>query len=339
MSRRVLTWPLASLFILATACIGTIPEDHNETADAGSPGPDADPHAPDANPFLPDANPAAADARPGTPDAAPSTNCYTEPVFPNANIADLVAAYGGSNWKDELIEAMERRWPAGAWLLDAQRDDSYFNQFSDPSSWSGMVGWLDTLEHEETHLFNAYHAMDVGEAHSLYYRDDLIIYLPAESGFPRSEIYSMLAPGTDGIYASYLQGSQGERGFNPLLDELSAYTNEVLAVSVFGDDYPGAGVSLRDGSAAFLYYLQLYLRRARTAHATFYQQVKLNPAYVDAVKYAWLRLHYFYEFADEFPALGIDDAIYRTEMHKPENLAEIEMFIGHAVGDSNCLLD
>ncbi len=354
MYRNTLAWLSAALLGLAASCVGNIPEEYTETADAGiEPNVDADPTAPDANPFLPDANPflpdanpflpdanpAAPDAQPGPPDASPSNDCYSEPLFPDADVADLVSAYGGSNWKDELIEAMDRRWPAGAWLLDAQRNDSYFGQFSDSSSWSGMVGWLDTLTHEETHLFNAYHAMDVGQAHSLYYRDDLIIYLPAEAGFPRSEIYSMLAPGTDGIYASYLQGTQGERGFNALLDELSAYSNEVPAVAVFGEYYPGGGVSLRDGSAAFLYYLQLYLRRARTAHESFYQQAKQNPSYVDAVKYAWLRVHFFYELADQYPELGINDDVYRNEMHQPENLAEIQMFIGHAVGDSSCLLD
>jgi hypothetical protein len=64
-----------------------------------------------------------------------------------------------------------------------------------------------------------------------------------------------------------------------------------------------------------------------------------RPAYVEAVKTLWLRNHFFWQLADTFPNLGVDDATYRQEAHSAENLAEVEMFIGRAVGDSNCLLD
>lgn len=289
----------------------------------------------DARPGAPDAAPGAADA--GTPQAV----CYSEPVSPEADIADVVAVYGGGNWKDELIEAMDRRHPATGYLLEQQRDDSYFDQFSDSSSWSGMVGWLDTLSHEETHLFNAYHAQDIGAVHTIYMRPDLIFELPADVGFARGEIYDDLdAVAVDGIYAgTYLTGSQGQRGFHALLDELSCYLNELAAVGSVGEYYPGAGVSLRDGSVAFLYFLQVYLQVARTEQPAIYEQLRGTPVYVEAVTTLWLRTHYFLAIADEFPSLGVSDAAYRSLIHRPEGLAEIEMFIGHPVGDSPCLLD
>jgi hypothetical protein len=268
-------------------------------------------------------------------------NCYTEPLNPSASITDIVSAYGGSNYKDEIIEAMDRRWPAGAWLLTEQKNDPYFAQFSDSSSWTGTVSWLDTLVHEETHLFDAYHAQGQGEAHALYFRDDLIVYLPAEQGFERSEILSQLiAAAQNGIYAStYLTGSQGDRKLNPLLDEATCYANEVPGMASFGEYYSG-GVSLRDGSAAFLYFIQVYLRVARTNHASFYTWAKSQPAYVDAVRILWLRTHFFYEeVGDMYPNLGISDDVYRAEAYKTENLAEIELFIGRKVNDSSCLQD
>ena len=265
-------------------------------------------------------------------------DCYTEAVFPMADITDIVNKYGGPDWKDELIEAVGRRWPPGGWFLNEQRNDSYFSQFSDPNNWGGMVGILDTLVHEETHLFNAYHAGSQGQAHSLFIRDDLILYLPSDTGFARSEIYGMLAPGTAENYAStYLTGSQGQRGFNPTLDELTCYANELPAVGLLGEYYPGFGVSLRDGSAAFLYYLTQYLKRGRTNHTQWYDQAKANKQYRDAVKISWLRTHFFLEIADNFPSLGISDQTYRAEAHKPENMDEISMFIGRTVNDSNCL--
>jgi len=319
--------PLSALAIFVGGCVGDISDGDDDdddddvtVADAG-PGDDtdADPNAPDGG--------------------GVQAFCYQEDGDPTADISDLVAAYGGSNWKDELIEAMDRRHPATGFLLDEQRNDSYFSQFSDSSSWTGMVGWLDTLSHEETHLFNAYHAADVGEAAAIYARPDLIFYLPADDTFGRAEIYDDLAAAPrDGIYApTYLTGSQGQRGFNALLDELSCYLNEMAAVGLVGEYFSG-GVSLRDGSVAFLYFMQVYLRVARTEYPDVYDDLKSQEAYRDVVFMLWLRTHYFLEFADEFPSLGISDAMYRSHMYEPANLAEIEMFTGHAVGDSSCEL-
>lgn len=268
-------------------------------------------------------------------------NCYTEPLTPSADITDIVSSYGGSGYKDDVIEAMERRWPAGAYLLTEQKNDPYFAQFSDSSSWTGMVGWLDTLVHEETHLFNAYHAQSQSQIHALYFRDDLILYLPQDQGFARSQILSHLIPAAQsGIYAdTYLTGSQGDRGFNALLDEATCYANEVAGMASFGEYYSG-GVSLRDGSAAFLYFVQVYLRVARTQHTSFYDWAKMQQSYVDAVRILWLRTHFFYEeVGDMYPNLGINDDVYRTEAYKPDNLAEIEDFIGRKVNDSSCLQD
>ena len=264
--------------------------------------------------------------------------CYSEPLDPDADVADIIGAYGGADWKDDLIGAMERRWPAGAYLLDYQRNDSYFNQFSDPNSWTGMVNWLDTLVHEETHLFNAYHAIDVGQNHALFFTEDNILYLPPEQGFARSEIMPLLTPGAqNGIYApTYLTGSQGDRGFNALLDELNCYENEVPGLAVFGEDF-GGGVSLRDGSAAFLYFMEMYLRVAREDHPDFYDWAQGQEVYVEAVKTLWKRANFFFEeVGDDWPNLGIDDAMYRAEAYRAENIAEVEMFTGVGLDDSAC---
>jgi hypothetical protein len=324
--------PLAStltlgLACLLAACVGQV------EGGGSSPAPDA------AIGPLVDGAPGATDARPGSvADAGSQPQCYSEPVYPNANIADIVSTYGGANWKDELIEAMSRRHPATSYLLAQQRDDSYFDQFSDSSSWTNMVGWLDTLSHEETHLFNAYHAQQQGQVHALFHRPDLIYYLPTDPGFPRGEIWDDITQAArDGIYApTYLQGTQGQRGFNELLDEHNCYLNEVAAVGSVGEHFQG-GVSLRDGSAAFLYFIETYLRVARTEYPQIYAQLAASAVYRDAVETAWLRTHFFLELADNFPNLGINDAMYRDLAHQPANMAEIEMFIGKPVNASACL--
>lgn len=286
-----------------------------------------------------DAGAHTADARTGGfVDAATQPSCYDEPVSPGADITDVIATYGGADYKDELIEAMNRRHPATGYLLDAQRDDSYFGQFSDSSSWTGMVGWLDTLSHEETHLFNAYNAQAHNEVHSLFHRSDLILYLPADPGFARGEIYDDISDDARaGIYApTYLTGSQGDRGFNELLDEHTCYLNELAAVGSVAEYFQG-GVSLRDGSAAFLYFIEVYLRVARTDFPQAYDQLKASPVYRQAVEVAWLRTHFFLELTDGYPNLGIDDDMYLTLAHEPSNMAEISMFIGKPVDASACL--
>ena len=280
------------------------------------------------------------DAGPGNPDAGShDESCYEEPIDPLADVSDIVGSYGGSGWQDQLIEAVGRRHPASAFLLNAQRSDRYFSMFSDSSDWGGMVGWLDTLVHEETHLFNG--SSSVGGDHAIFLREDRILYLPASlEGFPRSEIMPLVDVLPDGQYSSlYLRGSQGERGFIALIDEATCYINEMIALGLFGEYYPGAGVSSRDGSVAFLYYVQLYLRRARTAHPAFYATLRDDPAAVAVVAENWLRTHLYLEHSMRHGSLGIDDARYREAMYRPENLNEMAMFVGRRVGDSNCYLD
>lgn len=275
----------------------------------------------------------------GTPDSGGSTRCYDEPIDPDADISDLVSRYGGSDWKDVLIEVFERRHPATAFLLEEQRDDSYFGMFSDSRNWGRMVEWIDTLSHEQTHLFNAYEAIDRGTTATIFIREDEIYELDSSlEGYPRSEISSMITVLPSGQYARlYFTGWQGERGFRPMLDETNAYLNEMCALAVVGEDYPGAGVSSRDGSVAFLYYLQLYLRRARTNYPDFYAAARANATIRDIVQTLWLRTWFCLPISDRFPGLGISDTTFRETIMIPENLAEIRMFIGEDVGASPCL--
>ena len=283
----------------------------------------------------------------GDPDPTASTEsdggdplCYSEPLDPDADISDIVNSYGGAGFQDDVIEAMNRRYPAGAYLLDAQRNDPYWAQFSDPNDWGGMVNWLDTLVHEQTHLFNAYHAIEVGEFASLYMREDLILYMPPEQGFDRSQILPDLPPAlAQSIYAdTYLTGSQGARGFGDLLDETACYVNEVPGMAVFGEYFPGSGLSLRDGAAAMLVFIEFYLRRARTQDPDFYAWAQRQPAYVEAVQLLWQRTQFFYEaVADDHPSLGISDAEYRAEAEREENLEELRIFTGVGLQAGPCI--
>lgn len=311
--------------------------------DAG-PLPRTDPDPEDPEPETPDPEdppPPPPDLPPPPPPPeAPDEDCYWELVDPDADVDDLVARYGGA-WGD-IQAIVARRWPAGGWFIGRIQNIDPFrqlDQFIDRRSWRGMVGELDTLVHEGQHLFNAYHAQDAGRFQDLWIRDDLIYTLDRDSdGFARQQIRGDMEAGTCDLYCgTYFSGEQGSRGFNALLDEASCYANE-LGVGLFGEYYPLQGASVRDGSVAFLYYIQLYLRRARQQDPGLYARLQADANYPGIVKTLWLRGHFFLQYADRFPALGVSDDVYKRAMHRPENMAEISRFIGEEVDASHCIV-
>lgn len=288
-----------------------------------------EPQEPEPTPPEPSA-PAPEPAPEPEPEPEPTRICYSEPIFPDADISAYVANYGGSNWKQELIGALTARHPATGWLLNAQQNDSYFYQFSDQNNWGGMVGWLDTLSHEETHLFNAYHAIAVGRYASIYLGEDQIYYLDNINDLPRSIVVDTLAPDVrNGIYTNtYLSGSQGQRGFNELLDETASYLNEIGAVGSVGEYFPGFGVSLRDGAPALMHFTQKYLQQVRQMDPGLWDFLRNDPVYQEVVLTLWVRLHFLLPYADAFPNLGISDQMYRDAMHLEDNIQILRDFTG-----------
>jgi hypothetical protein len=110
----------------------------------------------------------------------------------------------------------------------------------------------------------------------------------------------------------------------------------MAAIAVVGEHIP-FGISGRDGAVAFMYYLELYLERARTVHPDVYAELKASEEYVELVKTQWLRLHFLLQYADQHAHIGLYDAEIRELMYTPSHLAEIEMFIDHELEASNCL--
>ncbi|MBP7292100.1 MAG: hypothetical protein KBB21_36075, partial [Nannocystaceae bacterium] len=126
-------------------------------------------------------------------------------------------------------------------------------------------------------------------------------------------------------------------GFYELLDEMNCYINGMAAIGVTGEYIP-YGVSGRDGAVAFMYYLELYLKRARTQHPDVYEAIKSDPDYNEMIKLQWLRLHFLlHDAADLHDNIGLYDDEIRELMYAQENQSEIEMLIDHELDASNCL--
>ena len=87
-------------------------------------------------------------------------------------------------------------------------------------------------------------------------------------------------------------------------------------------------MSIRDGAASHLLYLEWYLNRARTAHTALYDQMKASPELQKFVRYEWARGHFWTNVAQAYPSLGIDDKTIWSHVNEPANLMEIQLFTG-----------
>lgn len=272
----------------------------------------------------------------GPPSAECPSHCYCERFDAAADVSDLEQSFDGDNWAEVMIGVLDRRYPAAADLLVEMADDPYFGAFTDASSFGALMDSVMTEVHEGTHGWD--YADALGQPYFGYWlRADLVYQPPKIEGFPRAEIHSMLVDDSTALYAqTYLTGEQGTYGFYELLDEMNAYINGMGAIAAVGEHIPW-GVSGRDGAVAFLYYLELYLRRARTAYPELYAQLQGEPEYVELVQTQWLRTHFLLERADAYPELGIHDQEIRAHLYAPDNQAEIEMFIGRPLEASSCL--
>jgi hypothetical protein len=276
------------------------------------------------------------DPNPNT-DPGPEQFCYTEIWHDGADLTPAKTLFSNGDWRGAAKEALRIRWPAGAALV--RRDESMLNQFGESSNFSSLMESFGVIIHEGIHLYDYGNA--IWEQDMAYFiTDTQTIKTPWIDGFPRSELTAMLPDDSTDLYRrTYLTGSQGERGFAELMDEQNCYIADMAATAVVGDAIQSLGWSGRDGAVAFLLYMQLFLRLARTDYSAVYTQLKSDTSIVELVRTQWLRAHFWLEISDRFPEQGIRDQDIRQHVYAAENLAEIEMFLGHAVDASPCLPD
>ena len=271
----------------------------------------------------------------GGPDSG--TVCYEEELHPEASIEDIVAEFGGSEHRQQVLEAVTRVWPGGRAYLEQNIDHVTYGNFTEEDSWSENVFEFSRLMHEMHHV---YYGVNDG---TVYLNEGLIYELGEGSdanGFPRGEIYDLIPDHfeAEGYVDIYFTGEQGQWKLNDLLDEWACYTAE-LPISAIYDKYTEKGkMSIRDGTAAFAHFVQLYLRVAKEDHPEYFEEMKNDPLVVGVIRDNWLRMHYYLEMADNYENAGIDDAIYRAELYKPENLVALEELVGAKLGESHCTL-
>ncbi|MEZ4410903.1 MAG: hypothetical protein R3A52_31160 [Polyangiales bacterium] len=272
------------------------------------------------------ASDAAADAQSAANDVA-SPSGYTEALCDDAaSLDDLAAAY--ANTPEGLRAAVrgiaERRYPIGVAFVDVQSDAQLQGWFRSRTRFSDVLNGFEVAVHEGQHIWDI---TMISGTWPYRVRDDLVIRPRRLSNFNRSEILTLHAnPDADSYDEVYLRGQSGAQGFNTLLDEYVAYTHSLAARYCTRDGLAsGTRISARDGILTLMYYVELYLKLARTQHADDYEEIINDPAHVELIRTVWARAEFWLERSAPYPQLGLRDAQIRQWTYAPENVMEIEM--------------
>ena len=269
--------------------------------------------------------------------------CYTEGWDGSVSLSDLQSGYSGNQWLSSMLETLGRRYSNGWYLLDQMKTDpwltSSFPQYFELGSWGGMIEAIDTACHEESHGYDFDESLGFPGEHLYYMGSNLEVIAPELSFFPRYEILSAVQQGgsvTSMYDSTYLTGTQGSYDFIFLADELTAYINGLACATAVADHLGGYGYSFRDGAASHLYYLQIYLRIARTQHPSLYNQWRADADWQQFVRFSWARGHFWTDAAMAHANLGINDAAIWARINQPANLDEIEQFTGEDPASVAC---
>jgi hypothetical protein len=254
---------------------------------------------------------------------------YTEPVCadPLASITDLSAAYvnTAAGVRAATLGIADRRYPMGRLFIEGQTDVELARWFQTTTTFAGVLDGFDTAVHEGQHIWDI--RMIASGKWPYRVRDDLVIRASNLTNFARSEILTVHVDVADDFYAStYLMGQSGTQGFNNLLDEYNAYTHS-LASRYCTRDSLGAGtrITARDGILTMMYYVELYLKLARTRHPADYAAIKGDPESVRLILTIWDRAEFWLALSARFPSLGLKDTMIRGWVYTPDNKMEIDL--------------
>ena len=274
-----------------------------------------------------------ADGGPTSDAAAPTSDrggggaAYSEALCDDtASLADLSAAYVDSpaGLRTAVRGIAERRYPIGVAFIEAQTDAQLQGWFRTRATFADVLNGFEVAIHEGGHIWDL---TMIRTDWPYRLREDLVIRTRRLSNFDRSEILTLHAnPDADSYDEVYLRGRSGAQGFNTLLDEYVQYTHSLASRYCTRDSLrPGLRISSRDGILTLMYYVELYLKLARTQHPDDYAEIVGDPAHLALIRTVWQRAEFWLERSAPYPSLGLRDAQIRAWTYAPENLMEIEM--------------
>ncbi|MEM7604015.1 MAG: hypothetical protein AAF411_01560 [Myxococcota bacterium] len=276
---------------------------------------------------------------------------YTE-TLPNVSAPiDDVPFESIGQYTDAVLD---RRYPVGAAIVRGGRtspsfpgdcDEEFASVFGPVTSGADVIRSMGFIVHECGHVYDR--ALSTVGEDVYFLTSDLT--LSCQRGdttsrggdtFARSRIrrdsFSALRPpgegaGMDSYGDIYLDGDpddadfdSGDQGFNLLFEEFVQYTNSLAEAWAFRDQLPQfQSTSGRDGILTFAWYLQRYLRMARTEFPDAYARIT-NDCWRPAILSAWGRAWLFIDATEGMDNIGINDAAIYELATDPELLGEIQ---------------
>ncbi len=251
-------------------------------------------------------------------------------------------------------DALTRRAPFGLELVQGARRES--PQSDCPTAFTGTAASapeifhvLDVAVHECGHVYDLELSRGSGNVYVLnselrYECDRGDTTSRSGDTFARSRILTdglqpQLPPCTersqrlcDRYASTYLDGDPddgrfqgGDQGYNMLLEEAVQYVNSIAIAWAFADQRPRfVSVSARDGILTFFWYIERYLRLARSEYPQAYARIAEDDCWRNLTLAVWARGWTFLRLAREAAGLGIDAESLEALVTQPELLAEIE---------------
>jgi len=248
---------------------------------------------------------------------------YSETLCSLTDLSAVRAAHTPSSRRTTLEGIAELRYPFGLAALDAQ-EDTYLETWCSGSTFDAMLDCFETAVHEGLHFWD-FENSDFS-THPFRVRDDLIIATRRLDNFNRGEILTLHVNVSADRYADvYLTGESGAQGFTILLDEYNAYAHSLASKYCTRDALGGSATSARDGILTMMYYVELYLKLARTTYPADYAEILADPGHVDAILTIWDRAEFWLDVTSTNPELGISDDTIATWTYDPSNLMEIDL--------------
>jgi hypothetical protein len=251
-------------------------------------------------------------------------------------------------------EALSRRYPFGLELVRGGRLETGFGDcsvvFAEPAeSAADVYSAMEVIVHECGHIHDGYLSAgdrNVYELHAdlRYACDRGDTTSRGGDTFARSRIasdaFQALRPpcatsgrgGCDPYADIYLDGNpddalfeSGDQGFNLLMEEAVQYVNSIATAWAFEDQQPRfVAVSARDGILTFLWYVERYLRLARTQYPSAYARITGDSCWRELTLSVWTRAQRYLELTRDEITLGIEDEDIEELVNDPVLLDEIE---------------
>ncbi len=250
---------------------------------------------------------------------------YSESLCNDRSTLDELAAAWVSSpvgLRAAAIGVAARRYPIAVEVFEPLDDAQLAGWFAPAMGFSDVLRAFDVGVREAGRAWDSARS-EVVRVYRV--RDDMVIAARAIESFPRSEIIALhAAPGRDPYVDSYLTGPAGGVGLDGVISDVVHFTHALAARYCTRDALAqGTRVPSRDDLLTVMYYLELYVMRARTAHPSVYGAMLADEAYRRLLRVAWLRADFWLDVTSRSPELGVRDGEVAVWTYAPASLLEM----------------